>query len=321
MMADFCGALCYMEHNCASYNLMLRSEAEGHKCELNNSTHEGNEHDLEKNPNYVYRGTKSACVSNACKNQATCQTGFTDKGYRCLCAPRFQGPECQNDADECVSGANDCSADAVCSNTVGSYSCSCKPGYSGDGMICEDVDECSTSTHDCSADAVCNNTKGSYSCSCEPGYSGDGRNCEGSSFPSCKEIYVSQKSQGNKAYLLQMHSGKVPVYCHMTSHGIGACGGGGWTLVMKIDGAKTTFRYDSNIWSDRVDFNLSGGKTGFDQHETKLPTYWNTPFSKICLGMKIGHHINFIVINKQANSLYSLIADGQYRATSLGRNT
>jgi len=37
--------------------------------------------------------------------------------------------------------------------------------------------------------------------------------------------------------------------------------------------------------------------------------------------MKIGQQINFIVIKKQANSLYSLIADGQYRATSLGRNT
>ena len=37
--------------------------------------------------------------------------------------------------------------------------------------------------------------------------------------------------------------------------------------------------------------------------------------------MKIGQQINFIVINKQANSLYSLIADGQYRAASLGRNT
>ena len=37
--------------------------------------------------------------------------------------------------------------------------------------------------------------------------------------------------------------------------------------------------------------------------------------------MKIGHQTNFIVINKQANSLYSLIADGLYRATSLGRNT
>ena len=37
--------------------------------------------------------------------------------------------------------------------------------------------------------------------------------------------------------------------------------------------------------------------------------------------MKIGHQIKFMVINKQASSLYSLISDGQYRATSLGRNT
>ena len=37
--------------------------------------------------------------------------------------------------------------------------------------------------------------------------------------------------------------------------------------------------------------------------------------------MKIGHHTEFIVITKRANSLYSLIADGNYRATSLGRNT
>ena len=37
--------------------------------------------------------------------------------------------------------------------------------------------------------------------------------------------------------------------------------------------------------------------------------------------MKIGQQIRFIVINQQANSSYSLIADGQYRATSLGRDT
>ena len=62
-------------------------------------------------------------------------------------------------------------------------------------------------------------------------------------------------------------------------------------------------------------------RSGFDAQETKLPTYWNTSFSKICLGMKIGQQINFIVINRQENSLYSLIADGKYRNTSLGRNT
>ena len=37
--------------------------------------------------------------------------------------------------------------------------------------------------------------------------------------------------------------------------------------------------------------------------------------------MKISQQINFTVFNKQANSLYSLIADGQYRNTSLGRDT
>ena len=54
-----------------------------------------------------------------------------------------------------------------------------------------------------------------------------------------------------------------------------------------------------------------------------MPTYWDTSFSKICLGMKIPQQakVNFIKINKQARSLSSLIADGQYRATSLGRKT
>ena len=37
--------------------------------------------------------------------------------------------------------------------------------------------------------------------------------------------------------------------------------------------------------------------------------------------MKIGYQLRFIAINRQANSLYLLIADGKYRATSLGRNT
>ena len=41
----------------------MRSEAEGHRCELNNSTHEGNENDLEENPDYEYRGTRVRMVS------------------------------------------------------------------------------------------------------------------------------------------------------------------------------------------------------------------------------------------------------------------
>ena len=83
---------------------------------------------------------------------------------------------------------------------------------------------------------------------------------------------------------------------------------------------QNTFHFDSKLWSNKSEFNLPGGRTGLDSQETMLPTYWHTPFSKICLGMKIGQQTNFTVIDVQANSLYSLIADGKYRNTSLGRN-
>ncbi|XP_078351845.1 putative skeletal organic matrix protein 5 [Oculina patagonica] len=146
-----------------------------------------------------------------------------------------------------------------------------------------------------------------------------GKNCE-EPRSSCKELYDENFAEGNKAYPVKLGSVVLPVYCHMTDDQ-GPCGSGGWTLVMKMNGSQMTFHYNSDLWSDRNTYNILGGKTGFDLQETKLPTYWNTPFSKICLGMKIGQQIKFIVINKQANSLYSLIADGQYRNTSLGRDT
>ena len=82
-----------------------------------------------------------------------------------------------------------------------------------------------------------------------------------------------------------------------------------------------TFHFSKPYWTDENEYNPSGGKTGFDQQETKLPTYWNTSFSKICLGMMFDEQLRFIVINKQADSLYSLIADGKHRRTSLGRET
>ena len=34
-----------------------------------------------------------------------------------------------------------------------------------------------------------------------------------------------------------MESLKIPVYCHMTDD-LGACAGGGWTLVVKMNGSK-----------------------------------------------------------------------------------
>ena len=41
------------------------------------------------------------------------------------------------DVDECESDdLNNCHENAQCTNTEGSYTCSCNPGYSGDGVNC-----------------------------------------------------------------------------------------------------------------------------------------------------------------------------------------
>ena len=41
------------------------------------------------------------------------------------------------DVDECaMASKNDCSANAECVNTVGSFTCTCKSGFAGDGKNC-----------------------------------------------------------------------------------------------------------------------------------------------------------------------------------------
>ena len=41
-----------------------------------------------------------------------------------------------SDIDECATGDHTCDVNADCSNTNGSFTCSCISGYSGDGMTC-----------------------------------------------------------------------------------------------------------------------------------------------------------------------------------------
>ena len=40
------------------------------------------------------------------------------------------------DIDECETDNGGCSSAANCTNTVGSFTCACLPGYSGDGFTC-----------------------------------------------------------------------------------------------------------------------------------------------------------------------------------------
>ena len=38
---------------------------------------------------------QNACLGHSCAQNATCQTGFTQKGYRCICPAGFTGEQCQ----------------------------------------------------------------------------------------------------------------------------------------------------------------------------------------------------------------------------------
>ena len=40
------------------------------------------------------------------------------------------------DIDECGTMTDTCDMNAICSNTPGSFTCVCGPGYSGDGINC-----------------------------------------------------------------------------------------------------------------------------------------------------------------------------------------
>lgn len=51
-----------------------------------------------------------------------------------------------------------------------------------------------------------------------------------------RQLILTFRTKENKAYQLDIGFQNTLIYCHMNDTGLGACGGGGWTLVMKIDG-------------------------------------------------------------------------------------
>ncbi|XP_058486117.1 signal peptide, CUB and EGF-like domain-containing protein 2 isoform X4 [Solea solea] len=81
-------------------------------------------------------------------------------------------------ADPCAEGSDGCHIDAICQTTQGSYKCTCKTGFRGDGKHCEDADECDLE-HNGGCVHECNNIPGNYRCTCYDGFNlaHDGHNC------------------------------------------------------------------------------------------------------------------------------------------------
>ncbi|XP_019131933.2 signal peptide, CUB and EGF-like domain-containing protein 2 isoform X6 [Larimichthys crocea] len=80
--------------------------------------------------------------------------------------------------DPCAEGSDGCHIDAICQTTQGSYKCTCKAGFKGDGKHCEDIDECDLE-YNGGCVHECNNIPGNYRCTCYDGFNlaHDGHNC------------------------------------------------------------------------------------------------------------------------------------------------
>lgn len=73
------------------------------------------------------------------------------------------------DINECVQ--NPCGKNAICTDTVGSFTCSCKEDYTGDPYRgCVDIDECSALEKPCGNYAICENADPGYNCLCPQGF-------------------------------------------------------------------------------------------------------------------------------------------------------
>ena len=113
------------------------------------------------------------------------------------------------DVNECLTNNRGCDINAVCTNIIGSFSCTCKTGYEGNGFNCEgivffsilisfsfffpslsliigflilDIDECLANNGECNEHEECLNIIGSRECYCINGYQKDGETCIGMSF-------------------------------------------------------------------------------------------------------------------------------------------
>ena len=89
--------------------------------------------------------------------------------------PMFQ-QTCDDQINECEDAEfpHQCHEQATCTDTIGSYSCTCNPGWEGAGFDCTDIDFCAS--FPCEHNGTCEEFSdgSSFNCICDgTGYEGD----------------------------------------------------------------------------------------------------------------------------------------------------
>lgn len=90
------------------------------------------------------------------------------------------------------------------------------------------------------------------------------------------------------------------------------------TLFLSFNSLQPTFIYYSEYWSNTIAYNEAAGTT-LNDAETKLSSFWSTPFNRLCLGMKYPKNgeTNWIALNYNGSSLRDVIGNGIFQKTNV----
>ncbi|PAA75777.1 hypothetical protein BOX15_Mlig030817g1 [Macrostomum lignano] len=110
-----------------------------------------------------------------CLNGGNCTLIYTHPYFNCSCPDGYAGIRCNE--LPAVIDVELCGLYATCTDTSGSYNCTCIDGVQSNGKDnCTDVNKClSSSKCDANADSI--NLIGSFDCICKPGFYGNGTVC------------------------------------------------------------------------------------------------------------------------------------------------
>lgn len=89
--------------------------------------------------------------------------------FSCACVPGFTGETCQTNIDECASFPCHVNNTMECMDSINSFFCACLPGYTGSNCSIE-VDECEV--YPCFNEGTCSATFNDFSCECPLGFTG-----------------------------------------------------------------------------------------------------------------------------------------------------
>uniref|UniRef100_A0A3B5B1Q3 Stabilin 2 n=1 Tax=Stegastes partitus TaxID=144197 RepID=A0A3B5B1Q3_9TELE len=112
-----------------------------------------------------------SCAALSCGQNSRCMEEALTGQLVCQCLPGYQKSADQS-INPCLRRV--CHVHATCLHTgPNQHSCTCDPGYSGDGRVCMEVDPCQTHRGGCSAESArcVYDGPGKSHCECLPGFS------------------------------------------------------------------------------------------------------------------------------------------------------